>query len=184
MSKILVVIDMQNDFITGELKNENAEKIIPNIVKKIESGIYSTVIATKDIHGIDYLSTPEGMKLPIPHCLAETEGSLIQRDILNALIKYEKNFRIVQKGTFGSFELVDIIDTICKNTNYDDNEIELCGTVSSICVVSNAILLKTMLPNIKITVDAQAISGMQKEDYLASILIMKYCQIDIINEVE
>ena len=183
--KVLVVVDCQNDFIDGSLANEEAQKRLPKIIEKInkekENG--SLIICTRDTHGENYLSTLEGKKLPIPHCIENTRGWELNEEIKKAI---PSNAIILNKKTFGSRELVDFFRYNRKfcNTiiNSEEVEIEICGFVTSICVVSNALLLRTFFPNTKITVDMNCCAGLTKEDHRAAAIVMRNCQIDLIGE--
>jgi nicotinamidase-related amidase len=172
MKKALVVIDMQNDFITGPLGSPQARAIVPKVAEKLK--VYEDVIFTRDTHDEQYLETSEGKRLPVPHCLKDSEGWQIAGELD---VDYsDLNIRIFDKGTFGSLELAEFL---CAR-RFD--EVELVGLVSSVCVVSNALILRTYLPETKITVDAACTAGVTDEDYRASLCVMKMCHIDIINE--
>lgn len=176
--KVLIVIDMQNDFINGSLGTKEAEEIVSNVVNKIKI-CDCTTIYTKDTHFDYYESTLEGKKLPIRHCIKDSYGWDINRDVMDAMnsISYH-NFENI-KYTFGANwdankELKMIL--------MDADEIELCGLCTDICVVSNALILRAMFPNKKIVVDASCCAGTSVEAHSSAILVMKNCQIDIINE--
>ena len=166
MSKILIVIDMQNDFVTGSLANPEAQAIIPNIAKKIEryKKKGDKIIFTRDTHRSNYLDTPEGKSLPILHCVHGTWGWLVV-DELN----YPECHHI-DKPTFGYkyWELEELDDV---------TEIELVGTCTDICVISNALLLKTAFPNIKISVDSSCCAGVTPDKHEAALNVMSSCQI-------
>ena len=178
--KILIVVDMQNDFIKGSLGSSDALNIVENVVKKIES--YNkegeSVIATLDTHTDEYFNTLEGKKLPILHCIKGTVGHAIDERIKNCL---NNNTIYIEKRTFGSIELGNIIKDHLKKNNLDSNdvEIELVGLCTDICVISNAILLRAMFPNTKISVSSSCCAGTSKERHNASLEVMKSCQIDV-----
>lgn len=174
MKKILVVVDMQNDFIDGALGTNEAKAIVNNAVKKI-NGFVGTVFATFDTHTPDYLQTAEGKKLPVPHCIKGTDGWLINPEIHAALD--EKDYIAVEKPTFGSTALVERIRECCGGS---DTEIELIGLCTDICVVSNALLLKANFPETKISVDSSCCAGVTPESHNAALTTMKMCQIDVI----
>ena len=186
--KLLVIVDMQNDFIDGALGSEAAQAIVPNVVKKIETASDDTItIFTKDTHYADYCSTLEGQKLPVPHCIYMSHGWNINIDIRNAW--FESNTSIIEdpefrennviiKDTFGS----DLLMNFLKREGYHFDEIEFIGVCTDICVVSNAILARAALPNTKITVDASCCAGTSVEKHNAALETMKSCQIDVINE--
>ena len=154
MKKLLVVIDMQNDFIDGALGTKEAEAIVDNVVAKIQKYPKDCIYATRDTHTADYLETQEGKFLPVVHCV---EGTVI-----------------VNKGTFGSSELADML--YFETIGQDEVEIELIGLCTDICVVSNAILIKTKLPEAKVTVDPSCCAGVTPESHNAALQTMKMCQ--------
>ncbi|MCL2151810.1 MAG: cysteine hydrolase [Oscillospiraceae bacterium] len=172
MKKVLVVIDMQNDFINGAIGSPAAQAIIPNVAQKIDEYKKSgnDIIFTRDTHERNYLETQEGKNLPVVHCLEGTPGWQIASG-LNV-----EGCKIIDKPSFGSIELAEYL----KNTDYD--EIELVGLVSSICVISNALIIKAYLPEIKITVDASCTAGVTDEDYKASLVVMKMCHINVLDQ--
>ena len=178
--KILIVVDMQHDFIQGSLGSSDSLNIVENVVKKIES--YNErndlVIATLDTHTSEYLETIEGKKLPILHCIEGTEGHSLDERIKKSL---NANAIYVKKATFGSLRLGNIIEEYLEKANLDakDIEIELVGLCTDICVVSNAILLRAMFPNTTISVSSSCCAGTSKERHNASLEVMKSCQIDV-----
>ena len=178
--KILVVVDMQKDFIQGSLGSLDALDIVENVVEKIKS--YSEkddlIIVTLDTHNDEYLKTLEGKKLPILHCIEGTDGHSLDNRIQSVL---NENVVYVKKETFGSFKLSDIIEEHLKRDRLDarDAEIELVGLCTDICVVSNAILLRAMFPNTKICVSSSCCAGTSKERHNASLEVMRSCQIDV-----
>ena len=178
MKKLLVVVDMQNDFIDGSLGTKEAEKIVPNVVKKI-SEWDGDIIATQDTHTENYLQTNEGKHLPVKHCIEHTEGHRINKDVFNALCKSDgeyKSFSALNKRTFGS----TVIPKLIRGGDYD--YIELIGLCTDICVISNALLLKANYPETPIAVDASCCAGVTVESHNAALLTMKMCQIDIIGD--
>lgn len=168
MKKALIVIDMQNDFIFGALKNPDAEAIVPAIVEKVNA-FDGDVFATRDTHSPDYLSTAEGKKLPVPHCVKDTEGWQIESSIMRALEK--KNAVILDKPTFGYLNWERL-------AGYD--EILLTGTCTDICVVSNALILKAKYPETVIKAAASLCAGTSKENHDAALRVMACCQVEII----
>lgn len=166
--KTLIVIDMQNDFITGSLGTPEAQAIVPNVKKKIEEykARDDDIIFTRDTHYDDYLETSEGKHLPIKHCIYGTLGWQIA-DGLEV-----ENCRYIDKPTFGW-------------THWGHNifeEVELVGLCTDICVVSNALILKAHFPEINITVDASCCAGVTPEKHKAALEVMKSCQINVIGE--
>ena len=170
MSKVLVVIDMQNDFVNGCLGSEDACRILPNVKNKISEYHKNgdTVIFTRDTHDENYMQSQEGKYLPVPHCIYGTDGWKIV-DGLEV-----DNCQYIDKPNFGWIHW----DT----KNFDDrDEIELVGVCTDICVVSNALILKAMYPETHIIVDANCCAGVTPESHSAALLTMKSCQVDVIN---
>lgn len=174
MKKILVVVDMQNDFIDGSLGTPEAQSIIKTVTEKIASYSDDCIYATRDTHGEDYLNTSEGKYLPVKHCIKNTEGWELRKEIAEAM----PHALIIDKPTFGSEELAELIYEVYQK---EDIEIELIGVCTDICVVTNALLLKTKLPEVKISVDAACCAGVTLESHRAALLTMKMCQIEIKN---
>lgn len=172
MRKILVVIDMQNDFIDGALGTKEAVAIVENVKKKIASYPAEDVFATKDTHEENYLSTQEGKFLPVRHCIRGTSGWEIRADIAALL----KNAAIYEKPTFGSVKLAEEIKKISET---EELEIELIGLCTDICVVSNALLLKACMPEVRISVDSACCAGVTPEKHLAALETMRSCQISV-----
>lgn len=168
--KILIVIDMQKDFIDGALGTKEAEAIVPAVADKIRSYSKEDVYATRDTHGENYMDTQEGTYLPVPHCIRGTEGWQLRPEIGEMILPEH----IFDKPTFGSVELAERIKEIA-----DDGEIEveLVGLCTDICVVSNALLLKAFLPETKISVDPACCAGVTPEKHAAALETMKSCQI-------
>ena len=166
--KFLIVVDMQVDFISGSLGSDMAKAIVPNVVKKIE-GFDGTVIFTRDTHFEDYLQTQEGKKLPVPHCIKDTDGW----QICDELLPYAES--VVDKVTFGSVELPQIL----WECNEPIEEIELCGLCTDICVISNAMILKAAFPEVKISVDASCCAGVSVESHNTALNAMKAVQIEV-----
>ena len=178
MNKILILVDLQNDFITGPLGTPEAQTIIPNIVRKIQTWD-GDIRATKDIHGMNYLDTKEGKNLPIPHCIVGTEGRNIHPDVFEALNKAQRYYGVENKTTFGSTELPKSLHS-ADLPDYD--EIHLCGVCTGICVLSNAIILKAHYPEAEIIVDASCCACVTPESHKNALEAMKLCQIKIENE--
>jgi len=173
MKKILIVVDMQKDFVDGALGTKEAIAIVDNVVNKIES-FEGDIIVTYDTHSENYMETQEGKKLPVPHGIKGTDGWKLDKKVQAAVDK--KGFYAIEKPTFGSTELVEYI----KN-NYDINdvEIELIGLCTDICVVSNALLLKASFTETSISVDASCCAGVTVDSHNAALTTMKMCQINI-----
>ena len=168
--KILIVIDMQNDFIDGALGTKEAQAIVPAVVEKIKSYPKENVYATRDTHPDDYLNTQEGKYLPVPHCIQGTEGWQICKEI-STLFSED---HIFNKPTFGSVELAKAVKEMAEKETI---EIELVGLCTDICVVSNALLLKAVLPETKISVDPKCCAGVTPEKHAAALETMRSSQI-------
>ena len=179
MKKALVVVDMQNDFITGSLENDDAKNIVGNVVDLINmfkndvSEDEGTIFVTMDTHHEDYLNTFEGKNLPVKHCIEGTNGWQLNANIQCALDDL-KNVIILKKETFGSEDLPNVLRLSGK---YD--EIIMCGLCTDICVVTNALLLRTAFPNTKISIFEQCCAGTSTSRHNAAIETMKSCQINI-----
>jgi len=175
MSKYLVVIDMQNDFLTGALKNDEGVKVIGYIKEKLDHIDADTkVIFTRDTHQDDYMSSEEGANLPVPHCIENTDGW----EITSELVPYINKENVFNKNTFGSKELAKFFE----NLKEDVESVELVGVCTDICVISNALLIKSVLPNAKIYVDAKGCAGVTPKSHDTAIEAMKACHIHILNE--
>ena len=175
MDKFLVVVDMQNDFLTGALKNDEGVKVISYIKNKLDNLAADTkVIFTRDTHQDNYLSTEEGINLPVPHCIEGSEGWKITED----LVPYTKNANVFNKTTFGSKELAKFFESYKGNID----SVELVGVCTDICVISNALVIKSVLPNVKIYVDAKGCAGVTPKSHDTAIEAMKACHIHIENE--
>lgn len=179
--KILVVVDVQNDFITGVLGNKDCQTAAKRIVEKLttEADKYDAFYFTKDVHFENYLETLEGQKLPVAHCISETEGCDFVNGIQDAikyLRKKGKYIKVITKHTFGSTTLADILNVTCRT----NDEIELCGVCTDICVVSNALSLRQAMPNRVIKVNPSYCAGTSRAAHKAALRTMNSCQIDII----
>jgi len=173
--KVLIVVDMQNDFISGSLGTKEAERIVPNVVHKIRN-FDGRVICTRDTHQEEYLLSQEGTKLPVPHCVRGTRGWELQPEIAKLAGDY-----IIDKPTFGSAKLGEILKEQHENKEPIES-IELVGLCTDICVISNALLLKAFLPEVPIFVDASCCAGVTPESHKQALEAMKMCQITIVNE--
>lgn len=170
--KLLVVVDMQNDFVSGALGTREAADIVPYVVGKVVEAVNAgeTVVFTQDTHNQDYLNTQEGRNLPVPHCVKGTEGW----QIISQLQEYTVGRVCVEKPTFGSTALAHL----AAQGGYD--EIELVGLCTDICVISNAMLLKAALPEAKITVDSSCCAGVTPASHQNALGAMKMCQIAVL----
>ena len=177
MRRILIVIDMQNDFIDGSLGTNEAEAIVPAVVEKMKGYEKEDIIATMDTHFDDYMDTQEGKNLPVIHCIKGTIGWELREEIRHLVD--EKN--IYEKPTFGSTVLADKIKYIYDNelAKGSELEIELVGLCTDICVVSNALLLKASMPEVKISVDSDCCAGVTPGKHEAALETMRSCQIEV-----
>lgn len=177
--KVLVVVDMQNDFITGSLGTPEAQAIVPNVKKKIEESVANGdfIVFTRDTHFENYLTTREGEKLPVEHCVRGTHGWQIRSELMPPATY--KNVEVLDKFTFGAPELPVLLIQDERTRKCD--EIELVGLVSDICVISNALILKAAFyESATVSVDSACTAGTTKENYQSALNIMKSCQIEVI----
>ena len=178
MSKLLIVVDMQNDFISGSLGTKEAEAIVEKVVQKIE--VYKQqghkVVYTRDTHEANYLCTKEGEKLPVIHCVKETWGWQLNEAVQRTVVSANQ---IYDKGTFGAIALGEKVKSLWEEEPH--LEIEVIGLCTDICVISNALLIKAYVPEIDMTVDAACCAGVTPESHENALNAMKMCQIDIIN---
>lgn len=169
---ILVVVDMQNDFINGTLGTAEAVKIVPAVKQKIE-GFDGKIFFTRDTHGEDYMTTAEGKKLPVEHCIRGTNGWEISSEL-----DVSRAAEIFDKPTFGSFELANAV--VMENCCEPIESVTLIGLCTDICVISNAMLIKAALPEAEIIIDSCCCAGVTPESHNTALAAMKACQITII----
>lgn len=182
--KILIVVDVQNDFVDGALGSPEAQAIIPNIVKKIEAA-EGPICVTFDTHGADYLHTQEGQRLPVTHCFYGSQGWNLNADVEAALSESDNTQCNVYKNAFCASAVIECVQEMRKLDIDPDVHIELVGLCTDICVVSCALALKAMLPRkYTFSVDAACCAGTTPENHIAALKTMKSCQIDIINAPE
>lgn len=167
--KLLIVVDMQRDFIDGCLGTKEAQAIVPRVKKKVEEYGNGYVIFTRDTHGADYLDTSEGKHLPVKHCIEGTPGWLICDELYNGV-----GYHIINKQSFGytgwgDLELDETFDSV-----------EIVGLCTDICVVSNALILKALYPELELIVDASCCAGSTPEAHAAALKTMRSCQINVI----
>ncbi len=174
---VLAIVDVQNDFVTGTLGTKEAEAIIEPLINKINS-FDGIVLLTKDTHDKNYLSTQEGRKLPVEHCIKGTPGWEIDSRVMEAIKKKGLDYEIFEKDTFGSLSLGEHIVKLHNEGKV--KRIEFAGLCTDICVISNALLVKAMLPEVPIRVDASCCAGVTPESHEAALIAMKSCQIEII----
>ena len=169
MRKVLVVVDMQNDFIDGALGTPEAQAMLPRMVAKLtaEQAMGTALVFTMETHGADYLQTQEGQKLPVEHCIRGTAGWQIA-DILQPFVR---GTQIVEKPDFGAADLPVLL------ADYD--EIELVGLCTDICVISNALLLKAFYPEKPISVDVSCCAGVTPESHATALAAVWMCQVEV-----
>ena len=171
MKQILIIVDMQNDFIDGALGTKEAVAIVPKVEDKIRK-FDGEVFFTRDTHETWYLETQEGKNLPVPHCIRGTEGWQIRKE-LDALRKTDP----IDKETFGSTDLA--ADLLALHEDEEIGSITLVGLCTDICVISNALLLKATLPEVPIYVDAACCAGVTPESHENALKAMEACQIKV-----
>lgn len=170
--KLLVVVDMQKDFIDGALGTKEAQAIVPAVVKKVTDAKASgtEIIFTLDTHSEDYMNTQEGKNLPVIHCVKNTDGW----KLADELAPLSDGCKILEKPTFGSTQLAHIISS----GNYE--EMEFVGLCTDICVISNVMIAKASAPEVPIKVDASCCAGVTPESHENALNAMKMCQVEII----
>ncbi len=166
--KYLIVVDMQNDFITGALANQEAQAILPAVKQRIDS-FEGQVIFTRDTHTNDYRNTQEGRKLPVPHCIKGTFGWEVESSLTDGILPL-----YIDKPTFGSLTLCHYM-----KEQKDIESITLIGVCTDICVISNAMLLKAALPETEIIVQADLCAGVTPQSHNTALAAMQACQITI-----
>lgn len=171
MAKILIVVDMQNDFINGALGTKEAVAIVP-YVKEVVEKFEGKVFFTRDTHFNNYMETQEGKNLPVPHCIKGTKGW----EICPTLEKLRQT-EAIDKLTFGSKDLVEVL-----KTQDDIEEIRFVGLCTDICVISNVMVVKAFYPEIPLVVDAKGCAGVTQQSHLNALEAMKMCQVKVINE--
>ena len=173
MQDILIVVDMQNDFIDGALGTKEAVAIVPKVAEKIRN-FTGKVLFTRDTHEENYMETREGRYLPVPHCIKDTDGWKLNEKVQKALDA--KEYDVIHKPTFGSTKLVEML----KDCNQLDTDVTLIGLCTDICVVSNAMLLKANYPEMNINVEAACCAGVTIEKHEAALEVMRSCQINVL----
>lgn len=177
MQNFLIVVDMQKDFIDGALGSEDAVAIVPYVAEVVKKSFESgeIVIFTRDTHQSDYLETQEGKKLPVPHCVKDTDGWQIDK----TLAPYASKCMVIDKPTFGSTELAEILKKA--NALEPIETVTLIGLCTDICVISNAMLIKATLPEVTVKIDAKGCAGVSKKSHQNALSAMATCQIEILN---
>lgn len=190
--KALIIVDMQNDFLTGPLGNEHCRKAIPAVVNLIKSEKWDNVFATKDTHTENYPNTLEGKKLPVLHCVKESDGWQIEKTIEETILGNDLNYTVVEKPTFGSIDLHKRIfqkytwlygDQAAEMLGRgSDLEFHVCGVCTSICVLANVVLLRACWPDSKIVVHADACGDVTKEMHEAAKICFAAQQCEVVGE--
>lgn len=173
--EILIVVDVQNDFVTGSLGTPEAKKILPYLSKRIVN-FTGPLFLTQDTHGKNYLNTQEGKFLPIIHCQENTKGWEFPQEIVQA--KVDKNVKVFMKHTFGSKQLIDHLVSINQTTPIE--KISLMGICTDICVVSNALMIKAFLPEVPLYVESQGCAGLTVEKHQAALNVLQSNQIIVL----
>lgn len=181
MTDMLIVVDMQRDFITGALGSAEAQAIVPAVCARIERAKAegTSVVFTLDTHESDYMETREGRFLPVPHCIQGTEGWALHPDIAETCARGMLSF---EKPTFGSTALMHHAANAAAEKGCIDGRgmtIELCGVCTDICVISNAMLIKAALPEAELIVDSALCAGVTPAKHEAALETMRSCQIDV-----
>ena len=175
MNEVLIVVDMQNDFIDGSLGTKEAEAIVEHVVEAIDR-FEGSVIATRDTHPESYLSSREGRFLPVEHCIKDSDGWQIRKEVEEALKK--KDALIIDKPTFGSEKLVEVLKEMDRKQPI--GTVTLLGLCTDICVVSNALLVEAAFPETDIKVLKDCCAGVTPESHEAALTTMKMCQIEVL----
>lgn len=181
MTDLLIVVDMQRDFVSGALGSAQARAIVPAVCARIERAVQegTPVVFTLDTHEDAYMDTREGRHLPVPHCLRGSEGWALEPEIAACCRPGMLSF---EKPSFGSLALMRHVQTVALGRGAPDGRgmtVELCGVCTDICVVSNALLLKAALPEADLVVDGALCAGVTPESHAAALATMRACQIDV-----
>ena len=181
-TSFLIVVDMQNDFITDSLGTKEAQGIVPHVVNRIQQAKEKDekIIFTQDTHSNEYLMTHEGKNLPVPHCLKSTEGWKLHPDVWAAASGCV--ITMLEKPAFGSLDLLKCLSNYTGEQGVDDKDLnmELVGLCTDICVVSNALMLRSAFPEAEISVRASCCAGVTPQKHEAALEVMRSCQIHVI----
>ena len=179
MIDILIVVDMQRDFVSGALGSKEAQAIVPAVAARMqrahEEG--TPIVLTLDTHDEDYMDTREGRHLPVPHCIKDSDGWQLNDRVSEALIGRECGYITLEKSTFGSVELPFLVSEAAAG---EDFSVELIGLCTDICVISNAMLLKAFLPEAQVMVDAACCAGVTPESHANALKAMAMCQVEVL----
>lgn len=179
MNKLLVIVDAQNDFISGALGSKEAQCAVDNIVDLVKNNHYDNVCCTYDVHSGDYFRTLEGKKLPIPHCVCGTKGAELNKKIEEVV--YD-NYTVIEvdKSTFGAYDLPEVLNDYDAVHYMEDAEIYVCGFCTDICVISNVLILKAAFPECEISVISDCCAGSTPEMHQKALDVMRSCHVNII----
>ena len=174
--KCLIVVDMQNDFVSGALGSAEAKAIVSNVEKRVQQAVREgeKVIFTRDTHGENYLETQEGSRLPVPHCIEGTSGW----EIIPELLPYTKGRLLVDKPTFGSRLLGELLQELDRKESLE--KITFVGLCTDICVISNAMVTKAFLPEAPLAVEAACCAGVTPESHENALKALEVCQVEVI----
>ncbi|MCI8890109.1 MAG: cysteine hydrolase [Eubacterium sp.] len=174
MNKKLIMIDIQNDFVTGVLGTKEAQQMLPRLMEKAGS-FQGEILMTQDTHFENYLETQEGKLLPVSHCIKGTKGWELVPELEE--LRQQRKAKVYQKSCFGSIRLAEDLKAAYEEGQLDG--VELAGLCTDICVVSNALLIKAFLPEIPVIVDAGCCAGVTVEKHMAALEVMRSCQVII-----
>lgn len=175
MKKVLVIIDMQNDFIDGPLGNDECKQAVPAVIDAVNNGGYTDVILTRDTHGDNYLNTQEGRKLPVVHCIKGTDGWQINSDIMKSVnASYEPV--IIDKSTFASLELGEVLSNMVS----EGDVVDFCGVCTGICVISNLSIAKATIPEVTVRLIENATACVTKDSKEAAVKTAGMIQVEIV----
>lgn len=178
---ILIVVDMQNDFITGALGSQAAKDIVGAVAGRVSLARQrgEMIFFTMDAHGEEYMSTQEGKNLPVPHCRPGTPGYELAPEIENVS---DGCARVVKTDSFGSAELIDSIGRLCGKSGFPSGRgltIEICGLCAEICVIVNALMLKAIFPEALMIVNPRLTAGLSPKGLDSALEVMRSCQIKV-----
>ena len=176
MVKVLVVVDMQRDFVDGALGTAQAAAIVPAVVEKIRA-FDGRVLMTMDTHSQDYLQTQEGRNLPVPHCVKDTQGWLLNEDVRLAVMQRGQGVTLFEKPCFGSVKLMEYLKDLDRKEGIES--IEMVGLCTDVCVISNALLAKAHLVQVPVSVDARCCAGVTPQNHENALSAMAACQVMI-----
>jgi len=186
--KVLVVVDMQNDFLEGPLGTDHTRASIPNVVNLIKGCAWDTVILTLDTHGEDYLKTLEGEKLPVVHCVNKSAGHKVCHEVRDAIHSMENEipdtfqWTPIMKRTFGSTDLMAELSRISDSVSGRDMEIHFCGVCTSICVLANAVLTRAFTPDAKIVIHSKACGDVDEHTHNHALECLKMQQCEVVED--